>query len=135
MAHIPGFVAEFRRDLEKQEVCRLLLLLCKGKRTNISPYQLHLPVGPTADQLHFVKVGELHLQLLQLFGRLLIYRVDTLDTHVNHILKSEAEQGSSVAVGRHAAAESAVLIQCWCPDVLPSQENTENCAPVGTYIG
>lgn len=53
------------------------------KHTNASPHQLHLPVGPAADQLHSVKVGELHLQLLQLTGRLLICRVDTLDIPVN----------------------------------------------------
>lgn len=120
MARIPGIVAEFRRDLEKQEVCHLLLLLCKDKRTNISPHQLHLPVGPAADQLHFVKVGELHLQLLQLVGGLLIYRADTLDTHVNHILLRQrteklqrlSETGQQRGGGGHAAAESTALIQC-----------------------
>lgn len=55
----------------------------EDKDTNASPHQLHLPVGPAADQLHFVKVGELHLQLLQLTGRLLICRVDTLDIPVS----------------------------------------------------
>lgn len=54
----------------------------EDKHTNASPHQLHLPVGPAADQLHSVKVGELHLQLLQLTGRLLICRVDTWDIPV-----------------------------------------------------
>lgn len=85
-----------RRDLEKQEVWSLRAPRCNcccgtqrhttHKHTNASPHQLHLPVGPTADELHFVKVGELHLQLLQLTGRLLICRVDTLDIPVNHLL-------------------------------------------------
>lgn len=108
-------------------------LRSKDKRTNISPHQLHLPVGPTADQLDFVKVGELHLQLLQLLGRLLIYRADTLDTHVNHILlrkrteklQTLSQTGQQCEGGGHAAA----------PKVLPSHENTKNRASVGTYIG
>lgn len=50
----------------------------------MSSHQLHLSVGPSADQLHFVKVGELHLQLLQLTCCLLICRVHTLGTR--HLL-------------------------------------------------
>lgn len=49
----------------------------KNKHKSVSPHQLHLSVGPSADQLHSVKVRELHLQLLQLTRCLLICRVYT----------------------------------------------------------
>lgn len=68
----------------------------EDKHTKASPHQLHLPVGPAADQLHFVKVGELHLQLLQLTGRLLICRVDTLDIPVNCCSQGRGQESYNV---------------------------------------
>lgn len=61
----------------------------KNKHKNISSHQLHLSVGPSADQLHFVKVGELHLQLLQLTRCRLICRVHTLGTRQPFTSKEE----------------------------------------------
>lgn len=78
-------MTDFRVNLKQtgslQPSCFLVQLPsalgCKTKHKNVSPHQLHLSVGPSADQLHFVKVGELHLQLLQLTRCLLICRVHT----------------------------------------------------------
>lgn len=85
----------------------------EDKHTNASPHQLHLPVGPAADQLHSVKVGELHLQLLQLTGRLLICRVDTVDTAVNGCVQGGARESYDTEAKESSNSQkTATLIQC-----------------------
>lgn len=90
------FVAVSERTLRKREAPRH-----KRRHLKACPHQLHLSVGPSANQLHSVEVGELHLQLLQLAGRLLIWKGG--HTRQPFTSRREGRKVTKVEDGEHTA--------------------------------